>query len=313
MSRPDGKGMVFDIQRFSLHDGPGIRTAVFFKGCPLRCPWCQNPESWEKAPQLMYNENRCLLCGKCKEACSLGAVQFAGGQGNDRAHFQRDFCRRCESFNCVNTCSGGALRVAGYWMEAKEVVREARKDAPFYENSGGGVTLTGGEPLFQPRFAREILKGCQDEGIHTAVETCGLAAEESFKDLFPFLDLVLYDLKILDPEKHYQVTGCDNALIRENARSVIRAGKPVCFRVPLVPWFTDGEDNLASIGNFLKEEGFDGPVELLPYHQFGLNKFFQLGMEPPEGEIVEPARERVTKAKTVLQSLGLQCVVGNEK
>lgn len=267
---------VFDIQRFSIHDGPGIRTAVFFKGCPLRCAWCHNPESQRPGPELLFFAHKCVGCGKCAEIC-------------DNTHTPD--CTGCGK--CAAVCAHGAREISGYDITADVVLEKVLRDRAFYETSGGGVTLTGGEPLAQPDFAEELLRKCRENGLHTAMETCGFAPWETLARLLPYLDLVYFDIKGIDPALHKRNTGVDNGLILANAARLKESGKEVVFRMPYIPGYNDGE--LDAVRNFAGAF----PLQLMPYHAIGEGKYTALGREypaagtqPPEPSAVAALAER---------------------
>jgi pyruvate formate lyase activating enzyme len=260
------RGVVFNIQRFSLHDGPGIRTTVFLKGCPLACFWCQNPESQSGAPEMLLDRRKCTLCGECREACPNGAVRLERG----KAVFDRARCRGCGC--CVSVCPNEARAISGKGMTVDEVMEEALKDVKFYWRSDGGVTLSGGEPLAQPRFAGELLRRCKEEGLHTTLDTCGYAPWPKIRCLLDQVDLVLFDLKHMDAANHAAATGRDNRLILENAKR-IAARKPMRIRIPLIPGFNDDPDAVREICRFAKDELGDPPIDLLPYNRLGEIKY----------------------------------------
>ncbi len=229
----DVKGTIFNIQRYSIHDGPGIRTTVFFKGCPLRCLWCQNPESQTFQQELFFNRDRCTGCGRCLPACPEKAIEIVEG----RSRTLRTLCNVCGA--CAEVCPEEARVLMGKVVSAKEVFAEVDKDAVFYERSGGGVTLSGGEPLAQPEFAIEILSLCKNAGIHTAIETCGHAPWETVERVLKVVDLVLYDLKHMDPVEHRKITGVSNALALENLKRVYRESHlALSIRIPVIPGLT---------------------------------------------------------------------------
>ena len=266
-------GIVFDIQKFSVHDGPGIRTTVFLKGCPLRCSWCHNPESWHGAPELLYDAEKCVGCRACASLCPRGCHRF----GEDGAHrLDRGACVGCGA--CVERCRPGALELCGRVRTTAEVLHEVLKDKPFYDNSGGGLTVSGGEPLFQAAFTEELLRGAKAEGLHTCLETCGFAPWERLEALLPLVDLFLYDVKCVDAARHREFTGQDNALILENLSRLSRAGARLRLRCPLVPGLNDGESDLAALGRLA--ESLSGQVEgvdVEPYHPLGVSKARRLG------------------------------------
>jgi pyruvate formate lyase activating enzyme len=264
-------GRVFDIQRFSIHDGPGIRTAVFFKGCPLRCAWCHNPESQSPRPQLMFYAHKCTGCGKCAEICADTHTPACTGCGR-----------------CAAVCRSGAREISGREISAEEVLKTVLRDRAFYETSGGGVTLTGGEPLSQPEFAAELLRLCREQGVNTAMETSGFAPWETLESLLPLLDRIYYDIKGIDPARHEKNTGVSNERILENAERLKRTGKDVTFRMPYIPGFND--DELPAVKAFAG----DFPLQLMPYHAIGEGKYAALGRPYPAAGTFVPERAFMT-------------------
>ncbi len=259
-------GMVFNIQRFSIHDGPGIRTTVFLKGCPLRCFWCQNPESQSGKPEIVLDRRKCTLCGACYTVCQNGAVRLEGSG----PIFDRSVCRGCG--RCAVICPSEARRLSGKRMTVEEIMREIVKDLKFYENSGGGVTLSGGEPLTQPEFARLIFKECKQAELHTTLDTCGYAPWPDIEELLGYVDLVLFDIKHLDASKHREATGQDNLLILKNARKISKL-KPMRIRVPLIPGFNDSSEAVSEIAAFAESELGCRDLDLLPYNRMGEVKY----------------------------------------
>jgi pyruvate formate lyase activating enzyme len=257
--------------RFSLHDGPGIRTAVFFKGCPLSCWWCHNPESQNSEPEVLYSTERCRLCGDCAAACPHHAIERAGERMT-----VNDNCRLCAT--CVDACGAEARSVAGRTMTVSEIVAEAERDLVFFDESGGGVTFTGGEPLGQPELLEALLHACRARRIHTAIETCGAAARESISRLAGLADLILYDLKILDAARHRLYTGAGNRNILENLGALVAAGRPVTVRIPVVPGVNDGAADVRAMCDYLSALRVR-QVDLLPYHASGAEKYRRLGRE----------------------------------
>jgi pyruvate formate lyase activating enzyme len=278
----DTGGTVFNIQRFSLHDGPGIRTTVFLKGCPLRCRWCQNPEGLTETPELMYSHERCTGCGTCAAVCPAHAITMPNHKATISAR-----CNHCGA--CVQTCPVQALEMSGRNMPASAVVAELASDAVFYEESGGGITLSGGEPLAQPAFAMEILRQCKESGFHTAVDTSGYAEPDLLKAVRPFVDLFLYDIKLVDEEAHKLFTGVSNRLILDNLKTLCAAGSEVIVRYPLIPGINDDPETARAIGRQIAEYGI-AKIQVLPYHTFGSgkrNRLFQpktASATPPKGE-----------------------------
>ena len=267
------EGQVFNIQRFSTHDGPGIRTVVFLKGCPLRCFWCQNPESQSLKPVLMFKKERCTACGRCIDACPNHACYRDG----DGILVNREKCKACGT--CIGACLNEARTVEGKAMSVDEVVKILMKDERIYENSGGGMTISGGECVMQPDFTIALLKASHDEGLTTAVEITGIYPWEKVKAVTDHADYILYDLKSIDNEKHKQGTGVSNETILENAKKLVRSGKNIRFRMPLIPGFNDSLDDVKAVAVFIREElGLDPAerLELLAYNTLGEEKYNRL-------------------------------------
>ncbi len=262
-------GIVFNIQRYSIHDGPGIRTTIFLKGCPLTCFWCQNPESQHFVPEILFDRQKCIQCGECVALCSSGASQVQ----QNRIRIDRGRCLRCG--RCIDACPAEARRMAGKQMTVDEVMQEAVRDVRFYENSGGGVTLSGGEPLAQPAFAFALLERCKQEDFHTALDTCGYASWKTILRLLPLVDLVLFDIKHPDNDKHRASVGKDNRTIFDNARR-ISALKPMWIRMPLVPGFNDSVEVVGKIARFVGRELNGAKLEILPYNIMGEAKYHLL-------------------------------------
>ncbi len=265
-------GMIFDIQRFSLHDGPGIRTAVFFSGCNLRCLWCHNPESHEMKPRLGYFVRACTLCGKCAEVCPAGAVKV----GKDRLLFDRDVCASC--FTCVGSCVSGARRVIGKRMSAAEVFDIAARDRQYYGKSGGGVTFTGGEPLLQLDFLTELLLLTRDAGIGTAVESALCVAGDSIGKIAPLTDLFMCDIKTMDDGLHRRMTGVSNLDILSSIRLLSRLGAEVLIRIPVMEGVNASTENMRLTADFLLNETGIRRVELLKLHTLAAHKYDALGI-----------------------------------
>lgn len=264
------KGLVFDIQRYCIEDGPGIRTTVFLKGCPLHCRWCSNPESQEDKIELMYKRLSCTFCGTCIEVCKKGAPSLIG----DRIVTDRLKCDGCG--DCVAACLNGARQLTGYWVKPDEVAEKITLDSLFYTNSGGGVTFSGGEPLHQAAFTAEVFRLCQRQGIHRAIDTCGYASEEDLLDVLKFVDLVLFDIKHMDSEWHRKYTGVGNERILSNARLIGREGLRTIIRYPVIPDFNDNLENVVKTAKFVTSLGNVEKVEFLPYHDYGSEKYSKL-------------------------------------
>lgn len=296
-------GTVFDIQRYAVHDGPGIRTLVFLKGCPLRCPWCCNPESQSFAPQLKHSALRCRACGSCAAACP-------GMEDPRSPGFGRKTCGSCASWPCVEACPHAALGRVGREMSVSELLAEVSKDRAFYENSGGGVTLSGGEPLAQADFAAEFLRECKAGGLRTALETCGFSTPEIVRAVEPDVDLFLFDLKFADPQRHLEILGAPLAPILENLRFLVSQRKEaVVVRIPVVPGYTDDEGNLRGLAAIAADLGVRR-VELEPYHSLGEEKYAELGMElEPSLRGALVSRDRLDLALSIFRSRAIPCTV----
>jgi len=296
-------GRVFNIQRFSIHDGPGIRTTVFLKGCSLACVWCHNPESIAPTPELAFFPDKCIRCGHCFEACDTGALRLEDGQ---RVH-DRALCRLCGK--CAEACYAEAIVMEGRDVPADEVMAEVLKDEPFYDNSGGGVTLSGGEPLLQADFCAEILARAKASGIHTALDTAASVPWAAFEKALPHTDLVLLDLKLADAERHRRATGKDNELILSNVRRLARATVPILVRIPIIPGWTDDEANVAALAEIASGLPTLEAVELLPYHRFAEAKYERLGRSYGLRGMQPPGADRLKRLAEVIAARGLRVVV----
>ncbi len=292
------KGLVFNIQRYSIQDGPGIRTTVFLKGCPLQCDWCSNPESQSPHPEIMFRSQQCRKREACADACDVGAIALIEGMpGVDRAA-----CTLC--MDCVEACPSGALEISGTRMTLDAVIEESCKDELFYSNSGGGVTLSGGEPLAQPEFARLFMNACKDRSLHTALDTSGLAAWPIMKSVLEYTDLVLFDLKHLSPEKHLERTGAKNDLILENLRKTLDSkAARVWIRIPVIPGYNDADPHLKELALVLAQMRPD-KVSLLGYHEWGRSKYGALGRKYPCDEVDAPPEARLESIKGILEAEG---------
>ena len=298
----NASGTVFDIQRFSLHDGPGIRTIVFLKGCPLSCKWCSNPESQNMKPVIMYKKNECLHCGRCINACSRKAISF-----ENKTFIDRSICTGCGE--CANACPAGALVVKGKTMTVQQLIRELKKDATTYRRSGGGITLSGGEPLVQYEFAAELLRACKAQGWDTAIETTGAGITEAVEKVIPYVDTVLLDIKHLDTEKHKKFTGIGNEQILKNAARISQISSTV-VRVPVIPGFNYSEEEIRAITEFAKTLRGMRTIHLRPYHTFGENKYDLLGRDYALADIKPLKPEELEHLKTMVEREGFQCIIG---
>ena len=297
-------GTVFDISHWAGHDGPGIRTIVFLKGCPLRCVWCHSPESQRREPELLFLRNKCILCGRCLAACPKGARQFVDGV----MRTDRDECDNCGI--CVETCYPEALQMSGRVMAAREVINEVARDLVFYRNSGGGVTISGGEPAAQPRFVESILRGCHELGIHTAVETCGCVAWSAMSRIAPHVDLFLFDLKVMDAELHKRYAGFSNELVLANLeRLATTMRKDIQVRVPLIPGHTDDDENLTAICRFTVRLGLER-IAFLPYNPATGAKYGWLERDFELTSLTQQDSDRLEAIRELGQSFGLAVQTG---
>lgn len=287
-------GCVFQVQRWSVQDGDGIRSTVFLKGCPLRCRWCANPESWNPQPEVMFFREKCSGCGRCVPVCDTGAA----GEAN------QSLCRHCGA--CARVCPSGARQTAGRWMTVEEVVKSLQRDAVFYRESGGGVTFSGGEPFAQPEFLRQLVKGCVRLGLDTAVETCGCFDWDAVQDIVRELDCAFVDVKHMDDAEHRRLTGSGNCRILENVSRLARTVPRTIVRVPLIAGVNDGEENLRALCGFLRADAPVAGVELLPYHDLGVSKGRALGREAEL--FAAPARERIEALKKQITGWGIPVV-----
>lgn len=299
----DESSVIFNIQRFCVHDGPGIRTTVFLKGCPLRCQWCDNPESMNPVPELGFASARCNECGKCAGACPEGAIEV---DDDGIPIIDRKRCTACGE--CVSVCIPEALAIYGKSRTLDEVVEEARKDEGFY-GLDGGVTVSGGEPLAQPSFVTALLKRCHLAGISTAIETSGYAPQESLKQILNVTDIVMFDLKHMDSVEHRKLTGKSNERILKNARLV--AGLPnVQFRMPLIPGKNSSLENIQATAEFLREiQGAEASLELMPYHRLGKGKYEALGRIYPLENLGSLEPELIESVQKSFEKLGVRCLV----
>jgi len=297
------EGVVFNIQRFSIHDGPGIRTIVFLKGCPLSCLWCSNPESQSMTPVVMSQPELCIQCGKCARACKQDAISPA-----TPGQIDRQKCIGCGE--CTSVCPTGALTLKGERMTVEQVVNILKKDTTTYRKSNGGITISGGEPLVQWKFTTELLKACKAQGWHTAMETTGFASEEVVETVFPWVDLTLLDIKAMDPENHKRVTGVSNEVIHRNAPRIAELSQ-VIVRVPTIPTVNAYEEEFEKISAFAKTLPGVDSLHVLPYHVYGENKYSLMGRDYPMGYEIKPLpREEAEKFKTVVEASGLNCMIG---
>jgi len=283
--------MLFNIQRYSIHDGPGIRTTVFLKGCNLKCFWCHNAESRKSHKQVQFFEQKCKLCGRCVEVCRQNAHKILGGE----KVYERDSCITCG--RCVKECANGALVMSGYAKDVCDVIKEVKKDAPFYKSSGGGVTISGGEPMLQIDFLKSILIECKNEHIHTALDTAGCVAWEDFEKIIPYTDLFLFDIKTMNAKKHIMATGSGNELILSNLKKLDAAGADIIIRVPVIPGFNDTNKDILEIADFVNRLQNIKKVDILPYNEMAGAKFESLGLMPPDKNKKKQSDGEITNYK----------------
>jgi pyruvate formate lyase activating enzyme len=302
----DPVGIVYDIQGFSVQDGPGIRTTVFLKGCPLHCPWCHSPESQRFDIQLSWQSRKCIgteACGECLTCCPHGAIGL-GDISRPAVTVDWNKCDDCGI--CAEQCPAGALSMWGKRYTVREVVDRVLRDRPFFEKSGGGVTISGGEPLSQFRFTLGLLKAFKEEGLHTALDTTGYAPGDIIELALPYVDLFLLDLKNMDGSAHKAVVGVPNERILENARRIAAAGGKMQIRIPVIPRFNDSGENFRALGRFVDELGEAVTVvQLLPYHAMGVPKWERIKHDGSILEAVAPSDRKIGELRAILEEYGL--------
>lgn len=292
-------GVVFDIKRYAIHDGPGIRTTVFFKGCPLRCPWCHNPEGQNSELEIIWYQKKCHRdCVDCVEVCPHQAVTREGKS----VLIDQEGCDFCGK--CTDVCAYQALEILGWETEAEEVMAVVEKDRVFFDESRGGLTLSGGEPLMQPDFLEAVLDASREKGVHTALDTCGYAPSETVERIGGKVDLFLYDLKLICEEEHKEYTGASNRIILENLKILSGKGKKMIIRVPLIAGVNDGDENIADMADFLLPLKNIKQINLLPYHRGGAEKYKRLKKRGPTYSFQPASGERTDEIKRMLQDYG---------
>lgn len=296
-------GIIFNIMKYSVHDGPGIRNTVFLKGCPLNCWWCHNPESQCSEPELMIWDSKCISCGDCFGACPNQAIACAGDNvRNDKT------CTACGT--CAAVCHSGARVIAGRFVTASEVMTDIEKDIIFYDQSGGGVTFSGGEPLMQPEFLEELLMLCRKKYIHTTVDTTGYAETETLLRISKLTDLFLYDLKIMDEDRHIKFTGVSNTLILNNVRELSKCHGAIHIRFPLIPGINDDQDNVTKIGEFTATLQGVSNIHIIPYQHMGVDKYHRLKKRYRLEETCQPESQVVEAVAQTLKEYGLNVKIG---
>lgn len=302
--------MIFNIQKCSIHDGNGLRTLVFLKGCPLKCLWCANPESQAYQPEIIESPVRCIGCGVCKSVCATAAI-------SDDLKIDRSLCTNC--FKCTDNCYAASKRVAGKNYTIEELYKEIEKDSVFYSMYGGGVTFSGGEPLTHASYLKEIAKKCHENGINVVVESCGYGDYDKFKEALPYIDAMFMDIKQIDSDKHKEVTGVGNECILDNIKRISEFGVPISIRTPIVPGYTNSIDNIKGISEFISKLPTLKEYELLKYHSFGEPKYYSLGRAYELKGVAEPTDEEmndlVKYANQILKKVDKECfwTKNNEK
>jgi len=296
------KGLITNVQRFSIRDGPGIRTTVFLKGCPLDCFWCHNPEARRGQVELQVFVERCIGCGACQERCPEAAQRIEDG----RRVFRRELCRACG--RCAETCYAEALLLAGRWWGADELVATLLRDREFYTRSGGGITLSGGEPTRQPAFCLEVLRMCSEAGVHTAIETAAFCRWEDLAGLLPWLSLVILDIKLMDDGAHRAATGVSNALILENARRLAAASPPLLVRTPVVPGVNDTPEAIAAVAAFIRDFPNLVAYELMPFHRLAEGKYRSLDLQDRAHHLQPPAPQTLQTLACSAHEAGVRVV-----
>jgi len=299
-------GVIFDIKRFAIHDGPGLRTTVFLKGCPLSCWACHNPEGQSCAPDLLVRPDRCNSCGDCVEVCRFDAVRLNG----TAVLISRDTCDVCGV--CADACLPGALEVAGRDVTVSELMAEVARDTVYYDESGGGVTFSGGEPLAQPAFLDAVLGECRHRNIATAVDTSGFAPQPVFQSIADRTDLFLYDLKLMDDERHHEFAGVSNDPIKRNLDWLSQEGRPVTIRFPLLPGVNDDPANVRALGAYVSHLPTPYPIDVLPYHRIGIDKYSRLGRAYRMPEPESSNDDRIAETVDLLVRFGLSVTVKGE-
>lgn len=288
------KAVIFNIQKFCVHDGPGIRTTLFFKGCPLRCLWCHNPESQQFCPEMLYNREKCTLCGQCGQHCPQGAIKINGGT----YLYDRTRCVSCGT--CIDFCIHNAREIAGQAYTINQLLTEIEKDRPFYEQSGGGVTFSGGEALSQIQPVEELAKACRTRDISVAVDTCGQVPFDHLTRVLPYVDIFLYDLKLIDPVLHEKYTGQDNRLILANLKQLAARDVRIFLRLPLIDGINTGDEQINGVINFIRDMNIE-QINLLPYHNTGLAKYARLNRSDQSHDLAAPSGERLAEIKALFE------------
>ena len=298
------KRLVLGIARMNMHNGPGLRTLVLFKGCPLRCLWCSTPESQKLEPEIGIDRKKCTLCGYCVPVCPLHAISLT----EEKVSINRAECNNCGE--CTKVCYPQAIELLGQWMTVEELIQEIEKDAILYKHSGGGVTISGGEPLLRPDFTKALLQACKEKGISVGVDTCGHVPRVNIEKVLPYVDFFLWDIKHMNPEKHREFTGVSNELILSNARAVSEKGIPLYIRFPVIPGYNDSEENVKATCEFSSSLRSVVEVHLLPVHHLGRARYETLDCPYPIADVSLILDDVVQSMKQLVESYGLKCRIG---
>jgi len=294
---------IFDIQTFSLHDGPGIRTTVFLKGCTLRCQWCSNPEGFDSKPTLSYQLKKCTQCLECVEKCPTGALTSQNG----KLVVQHKKCNGCGE--CIESCQTQALKLYGYHADAQEIINLVQKDKSYFDKSGGGITLSGGEVMRQAEFTREILQLAKQAEIHTCIETCGFGKQDDYASILPLVDIFLFDYKLTDPKEHKKYTGQSNKLILENLKFICSSRAKIILRLPVIPKINDNIEHFkAVIALSNKYENIE-KVEIMPYHNWGEHKYREIGLSLPEIEAESATDQEIANWESTFIEMGCKKLI----
>jgi len=297
-------GIVFDIKKFSLHDGPGIRTTVFLKGCPLHCSWCHNPEGISPLAEIHFWDERCIKCHDCIQACENGALSLVDGLRN----YDSKFCQGCGT--CAESCPSESIKLIGTRMQVSDVIHEIEKDMIFYDQSGGGASFSGGEPLLQIEFIEALLIACKDRGIHTTVDTSGFVPYESIDRVLPHVDLFLYDIKIMDSKAHTKFTGVPNHKILDNLAELAETKSRIIPRIPIIPGVNDDLENIRETGEFLASLKSFSEVNILPYHRAAAHKYNRMGNDYFLKDVHPPTEEHMSKIALDFENYGFSVKIG---
>lgn len=296
------KGRIVNIQKYCVHDGPGIRTTIFFKGCPLNCLWCHNPESQRYEKEIMYNHEKCSMCGECEKRCPVNGIKL-----KENIFYDPTKCVFCE--NCIDFCINNARELVGKDYTVSEIMKEIKKDQMFYQESGGGVTLSGGEVMTQIRFVEELVRCCKENGISVAIDTCGYAPFDSFERILDNTDIFLYDIKLMDSKRHEKYTGKSNKIILENVKKLSKRGANIYLRIPLIEGINTDDENIEEIIRFALDLKIS-KVNLLPYHEIGSDKYKRLNMDYEKGGMTRPTNQRLEEIQSMFKESKFNVKIG---